>query len=243
MTMRLRSLIWLMAVFVMAMPVAGRAEAMLDVPVRVIILGGLEIPKAGRTLRSWVTEADVRRVVIPEVNRLWAPAGIRVVPLAVETRAALAPPDRTALVAGIAASHRDADGESDPARIDAYHRLIDFSGETPGAVTVVLVPYLGEDSQGNTRRKLRRVLVAQWTDKGRGAEGALRRFELAETGPYRQGSLSRTVAHELGHVLGLDHPDKASQTEFGLLMGGRKPGERLTPAEIARARRKAARLD
>ncbi len=238
-----RRLMGLFAVVVALLPAASRAEALLDVSVRVIILAGLEIPKDGRTLRSWVTEADVRRVVIPEVNRLWAPAGIRVTPVTIETRPALAPPERAALVAGIAVSQRDAEGESDPARIDAYNRLIDFSGEAPGVVTVVLVPYLGEDSQGNTRRKLRRVLVAQWTDKGRGAEGALRRFELAETGPFRQGSLSRTVAHELGHVLGLDHPDKASQTEFGLLMGGRKPGERLTAAEIARARRKAARLD
>jgi hypothetical protein len=52
---------------------------------------------------------------------------------------------------------------------------------------------------------------------------------------------TRVVPHELGHVLGLRHPDKRGAVA-GLLMGGRMPGEALTAEEVAKARRKAARL-
>lgn len=242
MTTVLRVLATFIYVMAALLPIAPVADETLTVPLRVILQTGIEIPKGGFSLPSWVSETDVSRVVIPEVNRLWQPAGIQVELLSVTSQPALTPPDRPALIHQIAEAKRNAEGESDPARIDAYYQLIDFSAATPDAVTVVLVPYLGEKSQGNTRRKLKRILVTQWTDKGKGTSGELRRFALTESGEYRQGSLSRTVAHELGHVLGLKHPDKSTQTAFGLLMGGRKPGERLTQTEILQAREHARGL-
>jgi hypothetical protein len=237
-----------LAVLAACTPVAGvptlaEAQETLRLPLRVFVLTDIDMAKGGRVLRSWVTAEDIRRTILPEVNRIWSPAGIVFELVAAESRKALAPPGRRAHIEFITGAVRDSEGESDPARIDALYRLIDFEPEADGVITVVLVPYLGEASQGNARRKLRRVVVGQWTDKGKGAAGALRQFPLSEGGVFRQGSISRTVAHELGHILGLDHPDKATQTTFGLLMGGKQPGFDLTGDEVRKARKKAKKLD
>lgn len=55
---------------------------------------------------------------------------------------------------------------------------------------------------------------------------------------FRHGSL----AHELGHMLRLQHPEKKKQQIFARLMGGRKPGYELTAREIARASKRARKL-
>ncbi|MBI1396309.1 MAG: hypothetical protein GC151_10055 [Betaproteobacteria bacterium] len=133
-------------------------------------------------------------------------------------------------------------GRSDAARIRSLERLVDVSGNDSGAIDIHLVPYLGEASQGNTRRRLRRIFVGEWSDKSSHARRPPEKFQLTESPPFRTGSLSRTIAHELGHALGLKHPNKSTQTTFGLLMGGRRPGYLLTPSEIAIARRHAADL-
>ena len=59
---------------------------------------------------------------------------------------------------------------------------------------------------------------------------------LIEPEPMKVGSLARTIAHELGHNLGLSHPDRSEISPVGRLMGGAKQGYALTPEEIAKAR-------
>lgn len=70
-----------------------------------------------------------------------------------------------------------------------------------------------------------------WTDKPSRGRKPPQQVKLLEPQPFAVGSLSRTIAHELGHIVGLRHPNKAQQTRFGRLMGGRKPGENLTRRE------------
>lgn len=221
---------------------AVHAEAIVRVPVRFHIVTDLPMKKDGLVMRSWLTEQAIRHTVLPEVNRIWARADIAFELESVVRASALAPPDRDRLVRHIVGAHRNSDGESDPARIRSLQRLVDFSGEHPSAVNVWFVPYLGEASQGNTRRKLRRVFVGEWSDKASKGRQRPEKFQLIESAPMHKGSLSRTVAHELGHVLGLGHPDKGSQQVFGLLMGGRRAGYDLTRDEIETARRHAWRL-
>lgn len=227
-----------------ALALVGTADAApeITVPVRVHLVRDLVMPKDGLAMQSWVTEQQVREVILPEVNRIWRAADIAFRLDAAGTVSTLDRPDRRALIDAVVTARRDTDGESDPARIRHLGELIAFAPGTPGTVDVYLVPYLGEASQGNTKRSLRRVFVAQWTDKSSKGRRAPDRFPLTEPGAFDRGSLSRTVAHELGHVLGLRHPDKHAGAATGLLMGGRSPGYALTPEERAKARRRADKL-
>ena len=95
-----------------------------------------------------------------------------------------------------------------------------------------LFPYLGTTSQGNARLGGNEAYVGIWTDKPSGGARPPQRTLLAEPLPFKIGSLGRTCAHELGHNLNLQHPDKANK--FPHLMSG--GGYGLTAAEIATAR-------
>ena len=171
----------------------------IDIPLRVHLVAGHTFSKQSRALPLWLTERDVRGVVIPA-------------------------------------------GRSDPDRIDKLDALIDYSAAPRDGIDAYIVPYLGEKSQGRAIRKQRRVFVTAWTDKY-AADGAPPvRFRLTEPRPFRHGSLARTLAHELGHVLRLRHPDKTKQKTFSRLMGARKPGYGLTDHEIARATTSARKL-
>jgi hypothetical protein len=72
---------------------------------------------------------------------------------------------------------------------------------------------------------------------GRGLQKCL----LVEGGNFKQGSFSRTVAHELGHVVGLKHP-LPNVPPFHRLMGGSKPGNDLTEEEKTTAWKTASGL-
>ena len=214
----------------------------IDIPLRVHLVAGHTFSKQSRALPLWLTERDVREVVVPAVNRIWAPAGIRFVAQSVGPARLRSPANTRELIAAIVASHRDHAGRSDPDRIDKLDALIDYSAAPRDGIDAYIVPYLGEKSQGRAIRKQRRVFVTAWTDKY-AADGAPPvRFRLTEPRPFRHGSLARTLAHELGPVLRLRHPDKTKQKTFSRLMGARKPGYGLTDHEIARATTSARKL-
>ena len=84
------------------------------------------------------------------------------------------------------------------------------------------------------------MVVGVWTDKPSGGRQPPVKALLVEPEPMRVGSLARTIAHELGHNLGLAHPDKDEAGAVGRLMGGGKQGYGLTAAEIAIARATAS---
>lgn len=229
-------------VFALVLSAASIASAEVAVPLRLHIVTGVEIEKRGVSMTSWISPADLQQTVMPAVNRIWRPADVRWVLRSVEMSEALSPADRPERLATIVNATRDRRGKSDPARIRAWEGLLDLQASDGKAVDVYLVPYLGEASQGNASRRHRRALVALWTDKPSRGKKPPRKAKLVESEPMRQGSLSRTIAHELGHVLGLRHPKKATQTTYGRLMGGKKPGYRLTAEERETARRNAEAL-
>ena len=217
-------------------------DTLIFLPLRFHIVKDLIMEKDGVEMQSWVTRNDIVHAILPEVNRIWSVAGITFTLEKIADTNALNPPDKQRLIDYIVGAHRNRKGKSNPRRIKKLSQLIDFGSVPADGVDTYLIPYLGETSQGHTRRRYRRIFIGQWSDKESKARRAPERFALTEARPFQHGSLSRTVAHELGHMLGLNHPDKAAQTVFGLLMGGKRPGYNLTPQEIERARRRAADL-
>ncbi len=193
-------------------------------------------------MQSWVSDADITQVIMPEVNRIWAPAKITFTLDQVVLSKSPDSSQKQSLIRGIVNSHRDEKGRSDPKRIKKLNKLIDWSMHRPEVINIYLVPYLGEKSQGNAKSETKRIFVGQWTDKKVQSTQGPEKFQLVEQGAFKKGSLSRTVAHEIGHILGLKHPDRASEHEFNRLMGGKKAGYALTSEELQTARRKAMQL-
>jgi hypothetical protein len=210
------------------------------IPVRFHLVADLPMRKAGVMLEPWIEAAQIVRTVLPEVNRIWLPARVEWTLASVDVVAAAAE-RRPEVVAFVVGSMRDADGHGDPERIRRLVALLPAEGEAPGEVHVYVVPYLGGTSQGNATPRQRRVLVGQWTDKASGGRRPPERCLLVETGEFQRGSFSRTVAHELGHVLGLAHP-LPGRPPFGRLMGGTRPGDTLTAAEQFSAWSRAGQL-
>ena len=220
----------------------AEADATIVVPVRFHIVLDLPMKKDHLEMMSWVTKNDIENSILPEVNRIWRPAGISFVVESILNSRALSVANQAQLIDGIVNSHRDSRGKSDPKRIKKLNKLIDWTYHNSKIINVYLVPYLGEKSQGNAKPKRKRIFVGQWSDKASKGRKPPEKFQLTEPLPFKTGSISRTIAHEIGHVLGLKHPARATQSAFDLLMGGKRAGYSLTQKEIEFARKKAAKI-
>ena len=207
----------------------------ISVPIRFHIVTGMDMNKEGLRMDSWVTSQDIKHTIVPEVNRIWRNSDISFDIESIHDNPANQHARKASLIQAIVNAKRDQNGKSDAKRIKNLNQLIDWTRHDRDFINVYFVPYLGEKSQGNAKRKKRRVFVAQWSDKARGATKP-EKFQLIEARPFKKGSLSRTLAHELGHILGLKHPNKDTQSEFNLLMGGKKAGYKIRAKEIKTAR-------
>lgn len=218
------------------------SEPTITVPLRFHIVADLTMHKNGQEMNSWVGEHDIKLAILPEVNRIWQQAGIAFSIEKILKAPALNPPHKKRLIDYVVDAKRDSDGNSDAKRIKKLNKLINWEEHNPNAINIYLIPYLGETSQGNAKPNFKRIFVGQWSDKPTKGKNTPERFQLTESGVFKIGSLSRTVAHEIGHILGLKHPDKRTQKNFDLLMGGKKAGYQLTGEEIETAREQASIL-
>lgn len=242
--MPIKSLVALASVIILS-SFGAKAAADLEtitVPVRFHIVTDMIMVKDGLEMQSWASQDDIENTILPEVNRIWRPAGIQFEVETIIEHDALDPPNKQELIDYIVESHRNSEGRSDPERITKLNELINWDLHGDDVINVYLVPYLGETSQGNARRRIKRAFVTQYSDKASRAKQPPKKFQLTEPLPFKEGSLSRTVAHEIGHIFRLGHPDRKTQTVFGMLMGGRKSGYDLTQENIETAREAAIKI-
>jgi hypothetical protein len=210
------------------------------IPITIHFVNDLDINKSGQRLTPWLMEKDIRETVLPEVNRIWKPAGIEWNLLAVNN--AKSDVSKSEHVARyLEGAARGEDGGSNPELVRNLLSIIPVTDDKVKSVHVCVLPFIGSTLQGLAIPKRQVAFVGQWTDKPSQGRKAPIRCKIIETGAFVQGSFSRTLAHELGHTLSLQHPDRAAR-QPDALMGGGRPGNALTEQECERARKEATRL-
>ena len=213
---------------------------MIVIPITIHFVNDLNITKAGQRLTPWLTEKDIRETVLPEVNRIWKPAGIEWNLLAVDmAKSDASESERVARYLEGAA--RGEDGGSNPELVRNLVSIIPVTDDKVKSVHVCVLPFIGSTLQGIAIPKRQVAFVGQWTDKPSQGRKAPIRCKIVEIGAFAQGSFSRTLAHELGHTLSLQHPDRAAR-QPDALMGGGRPGNALSEQECDMARKAALRL-
>lgn len=221
----------------------GKDFPTIRLPLRIVVCRGITMTKRDVAMDSWVTKEEIAKTVVPELNRIWSQAGIEWTiesivenPIGAQVQEAAEDSIQTILN-----SRRGDTNEPDKNRTKAIKSFFDHTKDHPVAHTLHFFPYLGSTYQGFADIGGTQSYLGLWTDKPSGGTNPPQRVLLAEPLPMKIGSLGRTMAHELGHNLGLHHPDKKNSPP-GLLMGGSKQGYLLTPEQIATARATATAL-
>lgn len=219
--------------------VAG-AEKVITVPVCFHLTQGAKLKVQGQEMENWVQAAELTGPVMAEINRIWLPAGIQFMVENVRTESVLKPRNAPELLQLIENSKRGEEEVPGSGRTAAIGKLIDTSNGHATALNIYLFPYIGATYQGYATIGGNVAVIGVWTNKPSRGEQPPVKTLLTEPEPMKVGSLARTIAHEIGHNLGLVHPKEVGR-EVGRLMGGGKQGYTLSAEEIVLARKLAAK--
>lgn len=219
--------------------IPSELDGMIQLPLRVYLINDLHIEKKGVALSPRISADDFEKKILPEINRIWKVANIQWVLEGIEEQPAAQFAKREEDIKYLEKAKRGTPEEPFEKRVPIIKKLCAVEQGHPVIHNLYLFPYMGETTQGVASLGGNWAISGVWTDKPFRAKKKPIEFPLVEKGPFKIGSVARTCSHELGHNLSLRHPDKATQTRFNRLMGGKKHGYELTPEEIRLARKTA----
>lgn len=223
-------------------------RGLIQLPIRFHIITNLELVQKDVKMSTWVTTKEVKHIILPEINRIWRPAGIVWALESVVERPAKKIANHDEGIQAIVNAKRGVGDTADTKRLPFIYAFCDRESGHKTVNNVYLFPYMGQTMQGVASFGGNQAFVGVWTDKpSRGAKPPQKSL-LRERLPFKIGSIARTCSHELGHNLMLSHPAKdaapqknksRSKSKSGRLMGGSRHGYELSLEEMLKSREAA----
>lgn len=177
----------------------------------------------GTSMDSWVTPDQVRDIIIPELNAIWDQANIIWVIESIIEEEVVKGDNYQASLNYVVNAVRDSDGKADAARLPHLFSLMQPENMSKpeelgeNLFHIYLFPFIGNTSQGNAMSGFNfHTVLGTWTNKHNNGGIPEKTLLVESQSAFDRGSLSRTIAHEVGHVLNLNH----NECSYGCLMGG-----------------------
>jgi len=217
------------------------SESAIELNIRFHIMQGKSWKHPRRVeMNTWVTAEDIKEKVLPEINSLYSQSDIRWKLERIIKEPYHEYEGDTQDVQFIINTKRDKNGRSDKRRLPRLYRLMnpEFMSsqyEVEGNLFhIYIFPFIGNTSQGNAMRPYGfHSVVGSWTNKHNRGKAPEKTLLIESQTAFIRGSLARTIAHELGHVLGLRHDCK------NCLMAGKGYG--INKQQIKTMRKEALR--
>ncbi len=218
--------------------VASSAQRKLTL--RVHIMRNISFTVQGVNMNNnHITASVVRNKLVPELNKIWAQANVLWNVESIVEENAIKPSNFAQMKSIVENAKRNDEGESDPARLAPLYAFMDpmhrskTSELGANLFHIYIYPFIGNTSQGNAMRNFGfHTVVGSWSNKDNGGGVPTKRQSTENQSNCVKGSLGRTIAHELGHVLTLQH-DQCSNCLMSSC------GYSITSAQISDARAEA----
>jgi len=242
---------FLLAVILLASPTTHAADK-LELKLHVHIMDVNFKPKGEKLNNKHINRAIIQKEVMPEINKIYEQADISF-RLASVDRLKIQKQDYPIIPEGFPSNRVSlkrlvdqavrVEGKSDEKRQVALMMFLQKKDKIPRSewgtdnLHIYLWPFIGNTSQGNATRAgdgksyAFHTAVGTWSNKHNDG-GTPERALITESWNgvntrITRGSLSRTIAHELGHVIGMGH----NACEGNCLMGPTH-GYKMTPQQI-----------
>ena len=190
-------------------------------------------------MNMWLKCSHIETLLF-EINRIWNSTGIQFINKGCgvyNTPPSENQSDALAILEGSIRSLEEEDIELNIQRKEAIKTVSARLGiQHPRAINIFFVPFMGSTRQGNAMGGKTNVCVGVWTDKPSRGQALPQKTKLYEPGPFNIGSLGRTIAHEIGHCLDLNHNDSPLRTPNIM---GNPDGYGFEGFQIIRARARA----